>query len=261
MRAARVAIVNYRHPQLRDRLAAEYVLGTLHGRARTRFQRLLRDDLELRDRVAFWERGLTPMAATLSDAAPSTAVWEQIAKRIAPPAREPPPERGGFARWLSRWLGPRGLGSLAAGLIVGIAATLLAPALLVTRTANTAGTQLPESYVGVLATADGRAGMIVSSLRHGKVVDAKQLEPVPVPAGRVLYLWTIAADGSTQRVGPVPQGSFVQLPTSRTAEAIFSQARELALSVEPAGSTPAAPGGPWVYRGLCGKLWPAAPAK
>jgi anti-sigma-K factor RskA len=253
--------MNLRRPELRDRLASEYVLGTLHGRARARFQRLLRDDLELRDRVAFWERGLTPMAATLSDATPSAAVWEQIAKRIAPPAREPALKRGGFARLLSRWLEPRGLGSLAAGLLIGIAATLLAPTLLVTRTANMAGTQLPESYVGVLATADGRAGMVVSSLRHGKVIDAKQLAPVALPAGRVLYLWTIGADGSTQPVGPVPPGSFVQLSMSRSAEAMFSQARELAVSVEPAGSTPAAPGGPYVYRGLCGKLWRAEPTQ
>ena len=48
--------MNYRRPELRDRLAAEYVLGTLHGRARARLQQLLRDDPQLQARVAFWER-------------------------------------------------------------------------------------------------------------------------------------------------------------------------------------------------------------
>ena len=159
--------MNYRRPELRDRLASEYVLGTLHGRARARIERLLRDDLELRDRVAFWERGLTPMASTLSVAAPSAEVWARIAKRIAPRERvAPAASQGRFARWLSRWFELRTLGSLAVGLVLGVAATLLGPALLVTGSANLATSQLPESYVGVLATADGRTGLIVSSLRH-----------------------------------------------------------------------------------------------
>lgn len=248
--------MNYRRPELRDRLASEYVLGTLHGRARARFQRLLRDDLELRDRVAFWERELTPMASTLSVAAPSAQVWEAIAKRIAPRERMAPAAgHGRYARWLSRWFDLRTLGSLAAGLILGVAVTLFGPALLVDGSANLADSQLPESYVGVLATADGRTGLIVSTLRHGKVMDVKQVQPVPVPAGQTLFLWTLAADGAAQAIGPVPQGSFVRVSLGQTSEALFSKARELALTVEPVGSTPSAPGGPYVYRGLCGKLW------
>jgi len=34
-------------PELRERLAAEYALGTLRGRARERLRRWLRDDAEL----------------------------------------------------------------------------------------------------------------------------------------------------------------------------------------------------------------------
>ena len=40
-----------------------------------------------------------------------------------------------------------------------------------------------------------------------------------------------------------------------TAEKVFFPAVELAVSVEPAGSAPTAPALPYVYRGLCGKLW------
>ena len=247
--------MNYRRPELRDRLASEYVLGTLHGRARSRFQQLLRDDLELRDRVAFWERELTPMAAPLSVSTPSSKVWEGIAARVAPRDSAAESKRGARVGGWLRWFDMRTLGSVAAGLFLGISATLIGPSLVGRGTAELSETQLPESYVGVLATAQGRTGLIVSSRRQGKVMDVKRVVAVPVPEGATLYLWAIEADGKTRPVGAVPQGNFVQVPLAQTSEQLFSSATELALSIEPNGAAPAQPSGPFAYRGLCGKLW------
>ena len=257
--------MNYRRPELRDRLASEYVLGTLHGRARKRFQQLLRDDLELRDCVAFWERELTPMAAPLSVSAPSAKVWEGIAARVAPrdSAALAKGTRAKAAQagpgWLERWFGLRSLAPLAAGLFLGVSAALIGPGLVGRGSGELSNglseTQLPESYVGVLATADGRTGLIVSSLRQGKVMDVKRIAPVPVPDGQTLFLWAIEANGKARPIGAVPQGSFVQVPLAQTSEQLFGSATELALSIEPLGAAPLQPGGAFVYRGLCGKLW------
>ena len=247
--------MNYSRPELRERLASEYVLGTLHGRARPRFQQLLRADAELQARVAFWEQQLTPMAAPLSAAAPSAKVWQAIAARVAPRQQVVQARQGWMLRGLARWLDLRTLGSVAAGLLVGVAITLMAPMLLERGATDVAESQLPESYVGVLATADGRTGVIVSSRRHGTVMDVKQVQRVPVAPGHTLFLWTIEADGKTQPIGPVPQGSFVQVPLSEPSEKLFASAAELALSIEPANSAPVQPSGAFVYRGLCGKLW------
>ena len=256
--------MNYRRPELRDRLASEYVLGTLHGRARSRFQQLLRDDLELRDRVAFWERELTPMASPLSTTAPSAKVWEGIAARVAPrdhaaaagaAARPPGSILQSMLNWLASGFDARTLGSVAAGLFLGITLAVVGPGLVGTGATGGSDSQLPESYVGVLATANGRTGLIVSSLRQGKVMDVKRVQPVPVPQGSTLFLWALEADGKTRPIGPVPQGAFVQVPLSDTSDKLFATATELALSVEPAGTAPLQPGGAFVYRGLCGKLW------
>jgi anti-sigma-K factor RskA len=245
--------MNYRRPELLDRLAGEYVLGTLHGHARARMQQLLRDDLLLQARVAFWEQKLMPMAAPLWASAPSAKVWRAIAARVAPrEARRP---------WWARWFDARTLGSLAAGVVLGLTLTLIGPA---QQAPDVPDSQLPQSYVGVLATADGRTGVIVSSLRHGKVMDVKQVQPVPVPIGRTLYLWAIDADGTTRPIGPVPQGRFVQVALAQTSETLFANAAELALSIETETAAPLLPSGPYVYRGLCGKLWrvpPPAPKK
>ncbi len=251
--------MNYQRPELRDRLAAEYVLGTLHGRARARLTTLLRDDAPLQARVRFWEQALTPMAAPLRATAPSAALWQAIEARIAPQQAHKPSPEPGRSGWRERWLrlfDARTLGSVAAGVMLGITLTLTGPTLWPTRGAqDEAESQLPQSYVGVLATPEGRTGVIVSSLRHGKVMDVKQVKPVPVPEGRTLYLWVIEADGKTRPIGPVPQGKFVQVPLAQTSEALFAKAAELALSIEAEGVAPLSPTGPFVYRGLCGKLW------
>lgn len=153
-------------------------------------------------------------------------------------------------QWVDALLAPVPAAALAAGLALGLVLPGIAPLL----RGDERATELPESYVGVLATANGRTGMIVSSLRHGKVVDLKRVTAVPVPSGRELVLWVIDAQGRSTPVGAVPDGPFVRVSLSAPAEQVFAKAVELGLSLEPQGTVPAAPAG-YVYRGLCGKLW------
>ena len=78
-------IMEYRNkPPLRDALAAEYVLGTLAGGARRRFDAWLKQDPALRITVNEWETRLTPMAADIEAVQPPERVWERVSKAIAP---------------------------------------------------------------------------------------------------------------------------------------------------------------------------------
>ena len=74
--------MKYRNPNIRDRLAAEYVLGTMPARARRRFEGQLRLDPLLRKHVAEWEARLTPMAAATPAVEPPRRVWLAIQQRI-----------------------------------------------------------------------------------------------------------------------------------------------------------------------------------
>ena len=74
--------MRYQNEKLRDMLAAEYVLGTLSGRVRARFQRLMQYDPQLRQAVTQWEARLNPLAGALPETAPRERVWQAIQTRI-----------------------------------------------------------------------------------------------------------------------------------------------------------------------------------
>src|SRR6476469_8016734 len=167
--------MRYDRPELRDRLASEYALGTLHGAARKRFERLLTTDHGLRERVAEWQDRLAPLELALEPVRPTPALLERIERGIG---IAPKPAASAAPSFWQRFFAMPQLGMLAAGLMIGICVATIAPHLL--RPAGEESTaQLPQSYAGILSDAQGNATMLVSSLRHGRVADIKVLRPLP----------------------------------------------------------------------------------
>ena len=74
---------------LRDRLAAEYALGTLRVGARRRFETWLRDDRQLRAAVADWQGRLAALAELQQPVTPPARVWEGIEGRLGPAVQPP----------------------------------------------------------------------------------------------------------------------------------------------------------------------------
>jgi anti-sigma-K factor RskA len=250
----------YQHPNVVDRLAASYVLGTLQGRARHRFEMLMQTQPSVSAAVAGWTERLVPMLTSLPTVKPRAALWKAIEREAHLPSyrsANPISNPMSIAPWWQRWLMP--IPALA--LSMGIALGLLTPVLWQAQTASQRLTQLPSSYVGVLANAQGMQGLIVSSLREGLVVDLKQINPVSLPIGNVLYLWRIDKDGLASPVGKIPNERWAQISLNEPSENVFATAVELAVSMEQADDTPTQPTKAFIYRGLCGKLWPWKAAK
>src|SRR5262249_2721799 len=69
-------------PDIIDALAAEYVLGTLRGPARRRFEKL-RVSVPLADeRCRFWAQNLMALARGLQPVQPPPHVWQGIRTRL-----------------------------------------------------------------------------------------------------------------------------------------------------------------------------------
>ncbi|OKY26424.1 anti-sigma factor [Thalassotalea sp. PP2-459] len=70
--------MNYTQSELLSSLASEYVLGTLRGPARHRFESLKVKDAKVQDAVQYWESQLNVMATSIKPIDPPARVWKKI---------------------------------------------------------------------------------------------------------------------------------------------------------------------------------------
>jgi len=247
--------MRYTDTHLLDKLAASYVLGTLAGGARRRFERLQRDRGDVRDIVARWEERLAGLAGPVPAQQPSAGLWRAIEARTRPaPSMAPQPAS-------ESWLRPAGfgLGGLVVGAIAASALFLALPGLFISsdQLAMRSGEKLPQSYVGVLTDAQGNGRLLVSSLRHGRTLTLKVLGPAPIAPlaeEQRLVLWALPAQGPAFAIGTVPAtGTAVSLLPD-TSEKLLLQVNRLVVTRE-TGPIPAAPGADVVLSGSCAKLW------
>ncbi len=235
--------MKYDSPQLRDTLAAEYVLGTLTGRVRARFQRLLKYDVELRRIVAGWESRLAPLAALAPAVTPPARVWQAIAARVS-----------GARRTAGFWASPGLWRSLAA---VSTACVIALAALLILRQTPV---EEPVSTVAVLADARSQPLMVISwppqtteARRHLKV---KMLAQPELPAGKSFELWMLPGGSAAPvSLGVITASLTQSVPVTAAASRMLAAISAMAVSIEPAGGSPTgAPTGPVIMSGPCVKV-------
>lgn len=227
--------MNYRDkPELRERLAAEYALGTLRGRARERLRRWLRDDAELAREVAAWEARLVPMAEAIPPVAPPPRLWQGIENRLEK-------ARKSFSFWKT-------LGLVASG----AAAALLAVAVLLPP--QRAG--ISPSYIAVLSDPKTNHPVLVATAERGEMVlRVNTLDPAIHVAGRSLELWALPRGAQPRSLGLVSDQKAI-LRLAAAADQSLGDVPALAVSLEPQGGSPTGqPTGPVLYMGPCVKYW------
>ncbi|HEY8938598.1 MAG TPA: anti-sigma factor, partial [Cellvibrio sp.] len=74
--------MNYLTEERQNALSSEYVLGSLQGQARVRYQRLLMQHNSLRHHLWRWESRLNELGGALPAVQPAPEVWERIQARL-----------------------------------------------------------------------------------------------------------------------------------------------------------------------------------
>ena len=224
--------MNYEQAELLDRLAAEYTLGTLRGRARRRFERLLADSAAARSAVYRWEDHWSALSRTVPPVEPSPQVWAAVNRRLF----------GGDAaagaaprvRRRRAWQLAAAAGLVAVVLIAGLIMRQLAPP--------------PLQTLAVLGTDTAHPVWRLERRLPLTALNIEVVGAVPEAAGKSYELWALPRGGAA----PVSLGL---LPAAGRAERTLSEPQRLALlaadkvavSVEPAGGSPTgSPTGPIV---------------
>ncbi len=223
--------MNYLQAELLEHLAAGYVLGTLQGRARLRFERVMMDSYKARQAVWAWEQRLTPMADTVSPVTPPGRVWRNIERRIAPTL----PARGLGLPWWRGWS------------LFSTACLILLVALVVLRPVQPPG----PDQIALFSNEKAQPLWLVSgNLESGRL----SIKPINAEAVRVdnkaFELWMLPASGQPRSLGLLPvSGSAQEQILSPQLLAILQDSAGLAISLEPEGGSPTGlPTGPVLYQ-------------
>ena len=205
-----------------DALAAEYVIGTMRGGARRRFEALLPAHVELREATLAWQERLMPLTAVIEPVQPSGDVWRRISDRLdrrksvvagavaaalvlARPhrLRERRRDRPGGAARATR-------ARCAPPIVVVLAAT------------------------GAAASGAATAPIVASISGDGATLVTRPIVPVALRADRSLELWAVPTQGAPRSLGVLPSGSGVVALRGQ----VLAGADTLAVTVEPPGGSP-----------------------
>ncbi|WP_066255718.1 anti-sigma factor [Hydrogenophaga flava] len=249
----------HRHPELLDRLAAAYAIGTLRGGARRRFETLARERAPVRAAALVWQSRVASMTELEPAVTPSPVVWtrihnlieaerEQAAMAAARAAPAPPPPTGWW-RSLALWRGAAGAGALATVLAVVTTVGLR----------DRLGAQIDElqaklsnqpqiEYVAVLNDEQASASMLVTFDPKNRKLTLQRVGGYQEAADKSLQLWALPPGSKPRSLGVLSQEKLLQLAAG---EGDVREVPALAISLEPKGGVPSetGPTGPVLFKG------------
>jgi anti-sigma-K factor RskA len=227
--------MDYGKSDLADALAAEYVLGTMRGAARRRFEALLPAHVELRRATAAWQERLLPLTAAIDPVEPSGEVWRRISDRLD---RRKTVATGAWQR-LSFWRVLTAFASLAA---ISLAVLLANPR------PGAPPVVVVLAPTGAAASGIGASPIVASISGDRTTLVTRPIVPVVAQPDRALELWAVPTDGSGPRsLGMLPAGAG---GTVALRGKVLAGVDTLAVSVEPPGGSPSGkPTGPIVFAG------------
>jgi anti-sigma-K factor RskA len=252
------------NPELLERLASSYALGTLRGGARRRFEALAREQAPVRAAALIWQSRLASINELQPQVQPDAVVWTRIqnvlqgektsvaqaAVRAQTAALDAEPT--GVAAWL------RSLTLWRTATAVGALATVAAVTVSVGQRQEFGGeiarlqNQLlaaPQiEYVAVLADDKAAASMLVTFDPKAKKLTLQRVGNFEEAGDRSLQLWALPPTGGPKSLGVLGRDKLLKLTAG---ERDVREVPTLAISLEPKGGVPSetGPTGPVLFKG------------
>jgi anti-sigma-K factor RskA len=215
------------NPEVIDRLASEYALGTLRGPARRRFERWRANTPFVDQRCRFWEERLMHLAKGLTPVQPSRHVWPAIQRRLNLTTRQSALRR----------IRPFALAASVV-LVVGLAALLY-------------WRSLPADRATAVATISAKSGDHIWELQVFGNTDRLVARAAKLPArppGSDYELWALPKGAAPVSLGILPAAGASSRTLTMMQKQALALSSQVAVSIEPLGGSPTGqPTGTIVY--------------
>lgn len=233
--------MNLQHnKRLQHKLAAEYVLGTLRGGARRRFQSWLSSDPHLQQVVREWEQHLMPMMEFSRKQVPQAHVWRNIEQQLKLGATQGKNALFDFVESLNFW---RSFSVIASTALILLAIFVIKPL---------EPDVAPDLYVATLSDEQARPIAVISSdVKHHQIL-LRFVDKPALAADKSLELWSISKEGKVRSLGVISDTEDKNvLRITLPAEINSDTPQLLAISLEPKGGSgnPEKPSGPILFKG------------
>lgn len=231
----------YQDQRVFEALAADYVLGTMRGRARRRFTQLMAERDYIQQAVLAWERRLSPLGDRIAPVEPPLRVWRYIKREISAGGRQ----RTSVWNKLLLWQA------------TAVTAVLLLAGLIVHHINITRLVLQAPSYVAVLVDERNVPMIVATAAMHPQLIMHPQrlmtmmLQKPDIPPDRDLELWAIPeAGGAPISIGLLSEDQETLMELDEQEISMLPKTGQLAISREPKGGSPTgSPTGPELYQG------------
>lgn len=210
----------YRNPDIFENLAISYALGTLQGKARLRFKKLMEKHVYLREVTVDYQQKLAPLAGLLPSQHPPASVWKNIYKEIKNRKRKV------SSTWL---LNLRSYLPWSIAAVSSITASVMA--LLFLNIANQ-----PPAYMAMMTSPEQQNKIVVAVINHAQMEVSFSMPKGTLPPDKNMEptFWLIPKDKNIPvRVGTLVRGGKYRMSFSRTLWKQLKNIGEFAISMEP----------------------------
>jgi anti-sigma-K factor RskA len=207
-------------------LAAEYVLGTLRGSARRRFERICASMEAAHAARIRWEDRLAALALQLDPIQPHERTWLAIHRQVTPVPVGVVRPRLQRRHWIPL---------AAAAALLGLAMWLVPQWI-----------PAPTQVVAVLGADAQHPQWRIERSADARLLRVTALGAMPSNPQQAFELWALPRDGqSPVSLGLLPRNGHAALTLNPAQSTAILAALRLAVSIEPAGGSPTgAPTGP-----------------
>ena len=230
----------YQNPDVFEPLAMSYALGTLQGRARARFEKLMAKHFYLRVVTEAYEHQFSGLAGLLPSEEPPPEVWQRLETELGFKENKRQAQQGkkwwDFAEWF-HW--------------PAMALASVFAAIVTVMVINSTTLPARQAYFAELKALSSEGVVLASVSKKDMAITIAMTDQLNVADGLKPTLWCLSKKPDEQpiRMGTLNKAGKTELPISTDMFEGLEDVSQFAITLEPEDSPQSGPGGQKVFVG------------